>query len=431
MRVGEQVEKARAQVLALAPDFEPTSLSLDPAEGYLLSRIDGHTSWGTLRQIGALPPHEVDRCIESWLKAGVLVTAEIAAAAASRAAAKAKSSEQKAAEAKPAAEAAAPVTPSVAPARPLELPAVDASLDLDVELQREILEFANGLGRRYHEILGVPHDADAKALKKAYFALSKRLHPDRYFRRNTGAFGPLIETCFKRLLEAYELLSDPTTRRQVQAGGRGPMPAPRDAAGAASARDASLAARRRLRERVSSLAGHVRAREEQRRKAKTFYEHGMSAFAAGRWLDAAGAVRLAIAFDPENSAYRESFSDVQRKAHGERAKQLVKQAENALDLRDWAVALDHFEEALHYRPGDAELAHRAAKLSLQVGVDPKRAKEFAAQAVEIAPDNSDYRTLLGVIYKTAGLTANARRELEAALRIDPQNQEAKQELRSL
>lgn len=432
MRVGEQLGRAHAQVLALAPGLVPTSLSLDPAEGYLLSRIDGHTSWGTLRQIGALPPQEVDRMIELWLKDGVIVTGEAARAAAAKSAPQLPPSAQRS-EAKPPPASAPPAapTPIVAAARPLALPKVDAALDLEVGLQQEILDFARGLGRRYHEILGVAHDADVKTLKKAYFGLSKKLHPDRYFRRNTGPFGALIETCFKRLLEAYELLSDPTTRKEVQSGAREEPRVPRDVAGAANARGSSLAARRRLRERVSSLAGHVRAREERRRKAKGFYEHAMSAFAAERWLDAAGAVRLAIAFDPDNSAYRETFPDVQRKAHDERAKHLMKQAEGALEMRDYAGALDHFEEALLYRPGDAELAYRTGKLAMQLGVDPKRAKEFAVQAVETAPDNAAYRTLLGVIYKSAGLSANAKRELEAALRIDPKHLEAKQELRSL
>jgi curved DNA-binding protein CbpA len=439
MRVGETQGKAHAQMLALAPGIAPTALSLDPAAGFLLSRVDGRTSWGTLRQIGALPPHEVDRWIERWLKEGVLVAAAAsspsssarggqgsgAASTAARASAQEKPAQPKPPPAKPAA------SPPAARAKALALPPVDPALDLEVELQREILDFAAGLGRRYHEILGVAADADARAVKKAYFALSKKLHPDRYFRRNTGPFAAVIETCFKRLLEAYELLSDPTARKEVQQREAEPAPPPFDPGAAASARASSIDARRRLRERVSAIAGHARAHEEQRRKAKRFFEAGMSAFAASKWLEAAGAVRLAIAFDPENSAYREEFPNVQRRAHEERAKHLVKHGEGALEMRDYAAALDDFEEALHYRPADAELAHRAAKLSLQVGGDLKRTKEFAAQAVEAEPANAAYRKLLADVYAAAGLNANARREYEAALRIDPNDREAKSSLRAL
>ncbi|MBM4384862.1 MAG: DnaJ domain-containing protein [Deltaproteobacteria bacterium] len=316
----------------------------------------------------------------------------------------------------------------------MTLPEVDAALDLDVELQREILEFAKGLGRKYHEILGVAANADTKAVKKAYFALSKKLHPDRYFRRKTGSFGPLIETCFKRLLAAYELLSDPATRAAVEAAQLERTTqhlASADAGNAASARASSLDARRRLRERVSSMHAHARHHDAQRRKAKGFFEHGMSAFAAGRWIEAAGAVRLAIAFDPDNSAYLKEFPNVQRKAHDERAKHLVKQAEVALEMRDYSAALDHFEEALLYRPADAELAFRSAKLSMQISGDLKRSKEFAAQAVECAPENGEYRKMLAGIYAAAGLRANAKREFEAALRIAPDDKEAKAGLRSV
>jgi curved DNA-binding protein CbpA len=435
MRVGDTQGNAHAQVLALAPGVVATALSLDPAAGYVLSRIDGRTTWGTLRQIGALPPHEVDRLVESWLKDGVLIASgkAIQASREGRAGASTHAQHEKkppAAQKKTAPPPAAP--PAAAKPKALALPEVDASLDLDVELQREILAFAGGLGRRYHELLGVAADADARTVKKAYFALSKKLHPDRYFRRNTGAFAPLIETCFKRLLEAYELLSDPTTRKEVQHAEAAPPPpvavAAEDAAGA---RARGLEARRRLRERVSAMSSRARAEGERRRKAKTFFEHGMSAFAASRWVEAAGAVRLAIAFDPENSAYREEFPNVQRKAHEERAKQLVKQAETALEMRDYAAALDYFEEALHYRPGDADLAFRSAKLAVQVSGDLKRAKEFAAQAVEVAPDNAEYRKMLASVYAAAGLEANARREYSAALRIDPSDKEAKAGLRSL
>jgi curved DNA-binding protein CbpA len=387
---------------------DPSSLALSPAEGFLLSRIDGRTSLGVLRRIGALAPVEIDRCLERWLKSGVIELVRPGAAEAAR-------------------PAPAPAAPADAkrPA-PAGLPAVDPSLELDVEVQQELLEFAARLAQPYHEILGVPRDADTRAIKKAYFTLSKRLHPDRYFRRRIGAFAPLVETCFKKLLEAYELLSDPQTRAEVQAR---PAAAPAGAAGQPrlSSRDAS----RRLRERVGALAGAKRASEERRRKAKGFFEAGMAAFAKERWLEAAGSVRLAIAFDPENEAYREQFAGVQRKAHDERARTLVKQAEAALELRDFPHAASLFEEAVHYRPADPELSIRAAKLAWQALGELRRAKELAMHAVELAPDNGSYRRLLGLVYKDAGLAANAKRELEAALRIDPQDAEARAALRGL
>lgn len=408
MRLAGQCESAEEEcVLRLAPGCDPAALALSPAEGFLLSRIDGRTTRGVLRRIGALAPAEIDRCLERWLKQGVLERVRTSARPEPRAAA--------APPPPPPASAAAAAAPG--------LPAVDPSLEIGVDLQRELLEFAARLDRSYHEILGVTRDADERAIKKAYFALSKRLHPDRYFRRRIGPFAPLVETCFRKLLEAYELLSDPQTRSEVQA-------APRPASDVSPARRSSLEARRRLRERVGALAGAKRATEERRRKAKSFFEAGMAAFAKERWLEAAGAVRLAIAFDLENAAFRERFAEVQRRAHEERAKALQKQGEGALELRDYPQALRLFEEAVHYRPADPELAMRGAKIAQVLG-ELRKAKELAAHAVELAPENGAYRRTLGLVYRDAGLAANAKRELEAALRCDPSDAEAKAALRGL
>jgi curved DNA-binding protein CbpA len=417
MRLGDKGGD-QDSVMRIAAGCDPSRLSLSPAEGFLLSRIDGRTPRGVLREIGALAPGEIDRCLERWLKEGVLEVVRPGRAEAARPAPPPP---------------AAPPAPVLAPAAPAAagLPAVDPALELDVETQRELLAFAARLGSPYHVILGVSRDADVATIKKAYFALSKKLHPDRYFRRQIGAFAPLVERCFKKLLEAYELLSDPQTRAEVQASVPPPAAAAAGAGDASSARLSSLDARRRLRERVGLLAGAKRAGDERRRKAKSFFEAGMASFASERWLEAAGSVRLAIAFDPDNEAYRERFSEVQRRAHEERARLLVKQAEGALELRDLASAASLFEEAVHYRPADPELAIRAAKLAWQALGELRRAKDLAAHAVELAPENGAYRRVLGCVYKDAGLTANARRELEAALRIDPHDGEAKAALRGL
>ncbi len=332
---------------------------------------------------------------------------------------------------------------------------IDPSLDLDPKIQEELLEFAAGLGRPYHEILGVALDADDRTIKKAYFQKSKRFHPDRYFRKNLGEYERVVDTCFKKLLEAYELLSDPATREEVQkrlrsAGKAAASPSPagtppaqegasegttappaEEAVAPSKPRLSGAHAARRLRRKMSGLHGHKKIKTERKQRAKSFFESGMTAFLSERWLEAAGSVRLAIAFDPENEAYREEFAKVQRRAHEERAKILMKQGENAMDLRDHAAAFEAFEEAVHYRPFDADLAIRAARLAWQVVGDLHKAKDLAVNACELEPERGDYRRLLGQIYKAAGLDANAKRELEAAVRIDSKDKEAKAELRGL
>ncbi len=61
-------------------------------------------------------------------------------------------------------------------------------------------------GRDYYEVLGVPRDADAAAIKSAFRKLAMKLHPDQ----NPGC--KVSEEKFKEIGEAYSVLSDPQKR---------------------------------------------------------------------------------------------------------------------------------------------------------------------------------------------------------------------------
>jgi len=63
----------------------------------------------------------------------------------------------------------------------------------------------------FYAILGVPADADAAAIKKAYRKLARKLHPDQ----NAGSKS--AEKRFKEIGEAYAVLSNPEERKQYDA----------------------------------------------------------------------------------------------------------------------------------------------------------------------------------------------------------------------
>ena len=60
--------------------------------------------------------------------------------------------------------------------------------------------------RDYYEVLGVPKDAAADVLKKAYRKLAMKYHPDK----NPG--DKAAEEKFKEAAEAYDVLSNPDKR---------------------------------------------------------------------------------------------------------------------------------------------------------------------------------------------------------------------------
>jgi DnaJ family protein A protein 3 len=56
----------------------------------------------------------------------------------------------------------------------------------------------------------VPKDANSKDIKKAYYQLAKKFHPD------TNKGDKETQKKFQEVSEAYECLSDETKRKQVQ-----------------------------------------------------------------------------------------------------------------------------------------------------------------------------------------------------------------------
>lgn len=66
----------------------------------------------------------------------------------------------------------------------------------------------------YYEILGVARDADAETIKKAFRKLALEFHPDR----NQG--DKESEEKFKKINEAYQILSDDQKRRMYDRYGK-------------------------------------------------------------------------------------------------------------------------------------------------------------------------------------------------------------------
>ncbi|KAM4697956.1 dnaJ homolog subfamily A member 3, mitochondrial isoform 1-T1 [Rhinophrynus dorsalis] len=65
----------------------------------------------------------------------------------------------------------------------------------------------------FYQVLGVPRNASQKEIKKAYYQLAKKYHPD------TNKEDPQAKEKFSQLAEAYEVLSDEVKRKQYDTYG--------------------------------------------------------------------------------------------------------------------------------------------------------------------------------------------------------------------
>ncbi|KAI6189826.1 Molecular chaperone DnaJ [Aphelenchoides bicaudatus] len=71
----------------------------------------------------------------------------------------------------------------------------------------------HALGKDYYSILGVSRTADVKQIKSAFYELSNKYHPDRNPNDKENA-----SEKFQAILNAYEVLSNPTKRKEYDLG---------------------------------------------------------------------------------------------------------------------------------------------------------------------------------------------------------------------
>ena len=235
-----------ATVLRVAPGFDPLKAQIGPDEYFVLSRIDGKQSVREVLNATGLP---VERGVAIVLKlrqiGAVLLPGETAPPAAATNAPTLRPS-------------GAPRSPTPAPGALRSPPPVDVTTeklpknlvqtaadeptlrrpgatepaaqlpdptqeeiaaltetcDLPDSERRRILSMQRLVKQRDPwGLLGVARGADAKTMKRAYFKLSKDVHPDRYYGKRLGSFAERLAIVFEALSRAYAKLTAPETVR--------------------------------------------------------------------------------------------------------------------------------------------------------------------------------------------------------------------------
>ncbi len=221
------------QRLRVSPGFDPLKAAVGPEEYFVLSRIDGTQ---TLREVLLATGLSVERgvAIVQRLRSigALLLPGETSAPAPT---AMPVGGRSRVASTPP--RTATVGTPARAPVAPMRAPAGTATIavkaapapghditlpqptsdeisaltelnELDDTERRLILAIGRlADGRDPHALLGVPNPSDTRELKRAYFNLSKEIHPDRYYGMQLGSFGPRLASAFESVSRAYARLT--------------------------------------------------------------------------------------------------------------------------------------------------------------------------------------------------------------------------------
>ncbi|MBK6315560.1 MAG: DnaJ domain-containing protein [Blastocatellia bacterium] len=93
-------------------------------------------------------------------------------------------------------------------------PLVEPAAQQSVEEIRDDLDRMLGsfVGVEYYDVLQIPRRSDSAEVKKAYYALAKRFHPDRYQHTNDQEIRDKLEAIFAHVSKAYDTLKDETAR---------------------------------------------------------------------------------------------------------------------------------------------------------------------------------------------------------------------------
>jgi tetratricopeptide (TPR) repeat protein len=138
--------------------------------------------------------------------------------------------------------------------------------------------------------------------------------------------------------------------------------------------------------------------------------------------DLAGAVRayrLALALAPERVEIAEAHERLARELAVSLADQYEAQALYEEKTQKWATAATNWGKVIEGRPDDLRALTRAAITLVEAKGDLHLARKFAQHAVEVAPEDVQARFALGRVFFAAGLTLNAKRELEMVRKLEP------------
>jgi len=356
---------ARVVVLGSNPLLRFQAISLKPIEGFVLSRIDGLLTIEEICSISPVPEEETLKCLYGLHSAGILDL---------------KTREEHDAEGQAEEQDIAGFFTELAGLED----ALQASGAVIIERQElspeeererdEVLALYRKLeDMDHHQVLGVEPTATEAAVRKAYYRLAKKFHPDRHHKGGLIELQDKLEAIFVRVNEAYEAMREgKVSSRQRKKTSATAAQAGQPATGAATAP-------------LSPAEGMKR--EEA---AENNYRHGRELFEQGDYFGAIQAFRTAVQIAPDKVTYQSYLGRAL--------------AKNPKWRRD---AEAHLLKAVELEPSTAEHYAQLGQLYAAAGLVNK-AERFFAEALKW--DSSNKSALAGRVVLEGRESAGAKKK---------------------
>lgn len=206
--------------------------------------------------------------------------------------------------------------------------------------ERLIRDFIKLDSADYYQIFGLDRDFRADMLKRAFFALSRRYHPDRFSRFPSPAIREKSKAIFKRISQAYVVLSDERRRREYD-----------------------LFLESRVREEADKKL-------HDELKAEDFFNEGLKLLKQNRFRDAEASLKKAVDLNESDGRYKvylgwamHKRGSVEGSSTASTAKDLIKRGIAV----DPAIKLSHyFLGSIFKDEGLMEIAHREFEKEIQM-----------------------------------------------------------------
>ena len=315
----------------------------------------------------------------------------------------------------------------------------------DAEQLREVTAFLKMSETDHYSVLGVAADATKKAIREAYFAGVSRFHPERAVGKTAGGIQQKHSAAFTRISEAYATLSHAHTRSQydeylrrvgkigrpTQPVAKPSRPRRREPSGV---RGPPRQINRRGRHSATPIQGKKKTGSDPPQSldlVRTYLERATKAHADGNAAEAAQSLSLLDALDWNRPELREHYERLSREIAVELAPTYEKQALYEQKQQKWDKAAKSWKRVCLGRPRIAACHRQVAEAILAAGGDLHDAGKYASHAAKLEPTEPQNRRTLGHVYLKAGLGLNARRELEAAVKLSRDSNESAELLEEL